>query len=233
MFGFWKGTKAKLLPSTGIEFSDGRIKTYASGSPEGATTATVGSEYTDTATGILYLKTSGSGNTGWESVMPSTLPVGTSIIFSGSTIPTGFLEEDGSAVSRTTYSDLFAVIGTTYGVGDGSTTFNIPDHRGNSPRGVGTSTGFTQNVTVVLGAKIDDAGQGHGHNLAQDGTEIASLLQRSGNSNFQGGTIGSSDGTLQQAISVKNPISDTVNGTPRTANETRIKSLGKKFAIKY
>jgi microcystin-dependent protein len=42
-------------------------------------------------------------------------------------IPTGWLECDGSAVSRTTYVDLFGAIGTTYGVGDGSSTFNLPD----------------------------------------------------------------------------------------------------------
>ena len=47
--------------------------------------------------------------------------------WSDSSIPSGFLECNGSAVSRTTYSGLFAVVGTNYGIGDGSTTFNIPD----------------------------------------------------------------------------------------------------------
>lgn len=51
------------------------------------------------------------------------------------TPPSGWLERDGSAISRTTYSDLFAVIGTMYGTGDGSTTFNIPDDRGEFIRG--------------------------------------------------------------------------------------------------
>lgn len=49
------------------------------------------------------------------------------IPWSDATPPSGFLECDGSAVSRTTYAALFAVVGTTYGSGDGSTTFNIPD----------------------------------------------------------------------------------------------------------
>ncbi len=52
-----------------------------------------------------------------------------------STVPAGFLECDGSAVSRTTYAALFAAIGTTYGIGDGSTTFNLPDLRGEFIRG--------------------------------------------------------------------------------------------------
>jgi microcystin-dependent protein len=55
--------------------------------------------------------------------------VNTGIIlpWSDSTAPTGFLECDGTAVNRTTYANLFAAIGTTWGVGDGSTTFNVPD----------------------------------------------------------------------------------------------------------
>ena len=51
-------------------------------------------------------------------------------MFAGSTAPTGWLICDGSAVSRTTYADLYAVIGTTYGTGDGSTTFNLPNLKG-------------------------------------------------------------------------------------------------------
>ena len=64
-----------------------------------------------------------------------TLPVGAIIPYSGSTIPTNFLLADGSAVSRTTYSELFEAIGTTYGAGDGSTTFNLPNLKGKVPVG--------------------------------------------------------------------------------------------------
>jgi microcystin-dependent protein len=55
------------------------------------------------------------------------LPAGTILDYGGSSAPTGFLLCDGTAYSRTTYADLFAVIGTTYGAGDGSTTFNVPN----------------------------------------------------------------------------------------------------------
>jgi microcystin-dependent protein len=71
------------------------------------------------------------------------------------TAPTGFLLCNGSAVSRTTYADLFAVVGTTYGVGDGSSTFNVPDLQGKMPQGyesgnydLATSAGATS-VTVT------------------------------------------------------------------------------------
>ena len=55
------------------------------------------------------------------------IPTGTIVPWSTGSVPTGFLECDGSAVSRSTFSGLFAVVGTTYGAGDGSSTFNVPD----------------------------------------------------------------------------------------------------------
>jgi microcystin-dependent protein len=64
-------------------------------------------------------------------------------MYAGSSAPSGWLVCDGSAVSRTTYSALFTAIGTTWGVGDGSTTFNLPDMRGRSPLGAGSGTGLT------------------------------------------------------------------------------------------
>ena len=59
------------------------------------------------------------------------IPTGTIVPWSDSSIPTGFLECNGAAVSRSTYSALFAIIGTTYGTGDGSSTFNVPNLQDN------------------------------------------------------------------------------------------------------
>lgn len=73
-------------------------------------------------------------------------PTGTSISGYFTSAPNGYLLEDGSAVSRSTYSDLFAVIGTTYGAGNGSTTFNLPDSRGRVA--VNLSTNISQFSTV-------------------------------------------------------------------------------------
>jgi microcystin-dependent protein len=58
------------------------------------------------------------------------MPTASLMPYAGSAAPTGYLLCDGAAISRTTYSDLFGIVGTTYGVGDGSTTFNLPDLRG-------------------------------------------------------------------------------------------------------
>jgi microcystin-dependent protein len=66
-------------------------------------------------------------------------PTGTVLPFAGSTAPEGWALCDGSAISRTTYSKLFGVISTTYGIGDNSSTFNVPDMRGVYPRGAGTN----------------------------------------------------------------------------------------------
>lgn len=64
-----------------------------------------------------------------------TLPSGSLVPYAGSSAPSGFLLCYGQEVSRSTYADLFSAIGTTYGVGDGSTTFNIPDLRGRTVAG--------------------------------------------------------------------------------------------------
>lgn len=72
------------------------------------------------------------------------VPTGVMLPYGGVTAPSGFLICDGSAISRTTYANLFAVIGTMYGAGDGATTFNVPKLndgsfvRGVAPSGVGT-----------------------------------------------------------------------------------------------
>lgn len=76
----------------------------------------------------------------WE---PVTHAPGDLKITARATLDAGWLNCDGAAVSRTTYARLFDAIGTAYGAGDGSTTFNVPDHRGRAPIGVGTGTGLT------------------------------------------------------------------------------------------
>jgi microcystin-dependent protein len=81
--------------------------------------------------------------------------------YAGSSAPTGWLLCDGAAVSRTTYANLFAVVMTTYGVGDGVTTFNLPDLRGRFVLGKAASgTGSTLGST---GGSIDHTHTGPSH----------------------------------------------------------------------
>lgn len=85
---------------------------------------------TTTSSGTLSYNNSIPGNSG------DTTPVGVIQQYAGSTAPTGYLMCDGSAISRTDYADLFAVIGTTYGTGDGQSTFNLPNIKGKVPVGL-------------------------------------------------------------------------------------------------
>jgi microcystin-dependent protein len=92
------------------------------------------------------------------------------------TAPTGFQALDGSAVSRTTYPALFTLLGTTYGSGDGSTTFNLPDWRGRTPVGydAGNATSrMTGDATGGIDAStVGNTGGEQAH--AQTSTEMAS-----------------------------------------------------------
>jgi len=81
------------------------------------------------------------------------LPAGAILPYAGATAPDGYLVCDGSAVSRTTYADLFAAIGTSYGVGNGSSTFNLPDLRGRTVIGVGQGSGLANRTLAQTGGE--------------------------------------------------------------------------------
>jgi microcystin-dependent protein len=100
------------------------------------------------AAAIAYSKLALSGSVLSSDIAPgfSLVPTGVVLPYGGSLAPTSFLLCDGSAVSRSTYSILFSVIGTAYGVGDNSTTFNLPDMRENVP--VGYKSGSAQFGTL-------------------------------------------------------------------------------------
>lgn len=80
-----------------------------------------------------------------RSMARSKMPVGAVIDVAGATAPLGTLLAYGQAISRTTYADLFAYLGTLYGVGDGSTTFNLPDLRGRTVAGKDNMGGSSAN----------------------------------------------------------------------------------------
>lgn len=110
----------------------------------------------------------------------SLVPAGGIQIFGGSTAPDGFLLCDGTAVSRTTYADLFTVLGTSYGVGDGSTTFNLPNLQQRFPMGKASSgTGSTLGGT---GGAIDHTHTVPAHYHAMGtGADLAVAINPNGN----------------------------------------------------
>lgn len=134
---------------------------------------------TASGTNGQVLTTNSSTATGlaWTTITTSSgVPSGSITAFGGSStsVPVGWLLCSGQEVSRTTYSDLFAVIGTIYGSGNGSTTFNVPDLRNRFPVGLGPSTwsdalneksGSEQAVVVTHTHTTAD----HSHSLASHG----------------------------------------------------------------
>jgi len=97
------------------------------------------------------------------------MPVGVQMLWPTATPPAKWLICDGSAVSRATYAALFAVLGTVYGVGNGTTTFNLPDFRDRSPMGVGTSLVATPGATNGVASVALTISQlpSHDHDFAQ------------------------------------------------------------------
>ena len=162
-------------------------------------------------------------------------PAGAIICFGGAAAPTGWLLCDDSAVSRTTYADLFTVIGTTYGVGNGSTTFNVPDMRGVFVRGAGTAGTLTNAngsaFTAVLAATENDKIQGHYHKIAtENGTALNELS--GGDSGTVNDTTGQAGAVGSGKIKILQPRDDGSNGTPRTGTETSPANLALSYIIK-
>lgn len=117
-------------------------------------------------------------------------PTGTVQMLATSTVPTGWLECNGAAISRTTYARLFATIGTTFGAGNGTTTFNIPDCRGYFMRGWDNGRGIDSGR--VFGSNQTDAFASHTHTgtTASDGSHFHSVST----SAFYGANNGSNRG---------------------------------------
>jgi microcystin-dependent protein len=164
--------------------------------------------------------------------------VGSEMTWATATVPTGWLEENGAAISRSTYSALFAVLGTTFGVGDGSSTFNLPDARGefirgwahgsaNDPDRAARTNRGDGTTGDVVGSKQADQMQGHKHAGVYNYGGII------GNSyNQSPSTTGGTGGTDAHG-NVLLPVTDGTNGTPRTGAETRVRNTNRMIIIKY
>jgi microcystin-dependent protein len=136
--------------------------------------------------------------------------IGEIVAFSGGTVPYGYLACDGSAVSRTVYANLFLVTGTAWGVGNGSTTFNLPDLRGRFIRGVNAGSGndpdATSRTAIHGGNTGDNVGsyqgdrlKSHRHKMHDDSPQSFGTIKTSAafsgtnTSNFYTGYTGGSE----------------------------------------
>jgi microcystin-dependent protein len=159
------------------------------------------------------------------------VPTGAVLAFAGSSAPSGFLVCNGDAVSRTTYAALFAVIGITYGQGNGSTTFNLPDLRADFIRGLdnmgGTPGARNGDPGRSPGTEQLDAFQGHYHQTGLGSWDTSANVSGYGRyPDFSGAT-----GPNPQR-SVGAPITDGSHNVPRTASETRPRNVAMYYIIK-
>ena len=161
-------------------------------------------------------------------------PAGGVIAFAGTNAPAGWLLCDGSPVSRTTYARLFAAVGTTWGSGDGTTSFNLPDMRGMFLRGAGVNGSNKDAVNnyfsgSMVGTYQQDQIQGHYHKAlllntccapAAPGTHIPPSVAGSAYEQVSGNSVG-------------DVVANASNGTPRTGSETKPASYSVNYIIKY
>ena len=141
-------------------------------------------------------------------------PVGQVVAWSGNTssLPTGYLLCDGSAVSRSTYAPLFAVVGTTHGAGDGSSTFNLPDLRDKFVLGASNSTGDTTYPGVSPGAtggQADAIIPDHTHPTTFDGKKYfpgggSTNIGYGGAGSYPADTFSMSNPTNGESVTNKN-----------------------------
>lgn len=90
-----------------------------------------------------------------QSAISALMPTGSIMSYAGSTSPSGYLLCDGAPISRTTYSTLFGIVGITYGAGDGSTTFNLPDLQGRVIAGKDNMSGTSANRLTGLSGGVN------------------------------------------------------------------------------
>ncbi|MBI5219740.1 MAG: tail fiber protein [Bacteroidia bacterium] len=158
--------------------------------------------------------------------------------FAGTTAPTGYLLCDGSAVSRTTYAALFAAMGTAYGSGDGSTTYNLPDLRGRFLRGVDGTAGSDPDKTSRTAS---GTGGNTGNNVGSlQGNSIASHSHALLINLNAGSAYGSSVTYLAGGTQNSEPFwytfsnsSNTVSIQSSGGNETRPINVYVNYIIKY
>lgn len=185
-----------------------------------------------------YLKDPDAGP---EALISALLPPGFLQMFAGSSIPTGYLLCNGSAVSRTTYSALFVVLGTTYGSGNGTTTFNLPDFRGRVPSGVGTGDS-TDATSWALAQKRGTEGvslstaelASHTHSVA--GSDVSSTLLTTGDQNVSSKQLNADSDNFDYTLgaTTATPTLGKVGTAGSGAAHNNIQpSLGINFYVKY
>ena len=190
------------------------------------------------------LQTNGSGALSFTTVQG--VPSGSVFCMAVATVPSGYLECNGAAVSRSTYAVLFAVIGTAYGTGNGSSTFNLPDLRGEFVRGFDNGRGVDSGRSIAS-SQSSQFGQ-HNHNVSASSSSSVTDPGHKHTMNFNlgnlissGGAFGMKDsGTADRmntattgiSVSTSTSISQSNRGGTSNSSETRPRSIAMMYVIK-
>jgi len=159
-------------------------------------------------------------------------PTGAVTAFAANAAPNGWLECDGSAVSRSTYSSLFSVIGTSFGLGDGTNTFNLPDLRGEFIRGWDNGRGVDDGRSFGS-AQLDQmqriTGEFNAHGVAKGGRLSTDGAFSDGGS---GGRNGAEADGNNKAIAFNSANSPNARVSSTTDGETRPRNVALMYIIK-
>ena len=202
-----------------------------------------------------FLKTDGSGTLSFAT--PQSVPTGAVFCMAVLTVPTGYLECNGAEVSRTQYSVLFSVIGTQYGTGNGSSTFNLPDLRGEFVRGFDNGRQIDGDRVLAsdgIGSSQSDQNKQHNHTATSSVTDSGHRhlpQSQSANSQQSNGTsvaindnvvgnYGGGSGTGLGPLGNRHFLQNTTTGitvATTTANdgggETRPRNIAMMYIIKF
>lgn len=180
----------------------------------------------------------------FQDLISRVYPTGIISEFGGSSAPEGFLLCDGAAVSRSKYSKLFMTIGTSFGAGDGVTTFNVPNLQGLVPRGAGTQEiGGRTKDGGALGTVLEDQmqriegsinkGSSNGGLVGgQAGVDIQTTGVFS-HTTVATGIVASGSGYRYLDFTFNSSNSPNARTSSTTSGETRVSSLAVNYIIKY
>jgi len=191
-----------------------------------------------------FMQTDGSGNLSFQVV--AGVPSGAVFCIAVASVPSGYLECNGAAVSRTTYAALFAVIGTQYGSGNGSSTFNIPDLRGEFIRGFDNGRGVDSGRSVASSQSHQHPQHNHAVSASSsssvtDPGHTHTMNMNQGNIISSGGAFGLKDsGTATRinsnntgiSVSTSTSISQSNRGGTSNSSETRPRNIAMMYVIK-
>ena len=157
------------------------------------------------------------------------VPAGSVFSFATSTVPSGYLECNGAAVSRSTYASLFSAISTTWGVGYGSSTFNLPDLRGQFVRGWDNSAGVDSGRSFA--SSQSDQNKSHNHSVTDPGHNHTYIDQYDGYTGYRPWPASNNDCAARNANTGSSTTGISIQNDGGT--EVRVKNYALMYVIKF